>query len=46
MDTHALVFSPGGITHDSGVVIESMPHTKLNGKLMAGKNSLVMCPLM
>jgi hypothetical protein len=46
MDTHALVFNPGGITHDSGVVIESIPHTNLNGKLMAGKNSLMMCLLM
>ena len=39
MDTHALVFSPGGITHDSGVVIESIPHTNLNGKPMAGKGA-------
>jgi len=33
------------ITDHGGVVIESMPHTNLNGKPMAGKGNLVMCPL-
>lgn len=33
-------------TADHGsAVIESIPHTHLNGKPMAGKSNLVMCPL-
>ena len=32
-------------TDHGGVVIESIPHTNLNGKPMAGKGNLVMCPL-
>lgn len=35
----------GDTTDHGGVVIESIPHTNLNGKPMAGKGNLVMCPL-
>ena len=32
-------------TDHGGIVIESIPHINLNGKPMAGKDNLVMCPL-
>ena len=35
----------GDTTDHGGSVIESIPHTNLNGKPMAGKGNLVMCPL-
>ncbi|WP_410174390.1 PAAR domain-containing protein [Pseudomonas helleri] len=33
-------------TNHGGLVIESIPRTRLNGKPMAGNGNLVMCPLM
>ncbi|AJQ51134.1 MULTISPECIES: PAAR domain-containing protein [Pseudomonas] len=32
-------------TDHGGEVIESIPHTNLNGKPMAGKGNMVYCPL-
>ncbi|WP_414875817.1 MULTISPECIES: PAAR domain-containing protein [unclassified Pseudomonas] len=32
-------------TDHGGVVTESIPHTNLNGKPMAGKGNMVSCPL-
>ncbi|ELF6206746.1 MULTISPECIES: PAAR domain-containing protein [Pseudomonas] len=35
----------GDSTTHGGEVVESIPHTNLNGKPMAGKGNLVSCPL-
>jgi uncharacterized Zn-binding protein involved in type VI secretion len=35
----------GDTTDHGGIVTESIPHTNLNGKPMAGKGHIVMCPL-
>ncbi|PBJ26459.1 PAAR motif protein [Pseudomonas sp. ACN8] len=35
----------GDTTDHGGIVTESIPHTNLNGKPMAGKGHMVMCPL-
>ncbi|MCU7238523.1 PAAR domain-containing protein [Pseudomonas peradeniyensis] len=35
----------GDTTDHGGQVIESIPHSHLNGKPMAGKGNLVFCPL-
>ena len=35
----------GDTTDHGGSVIESITHTNLNGKPMAGKGHMVMCPL-
>lgn len=35
----------GDKTDHGGSVIESIPHTHLNGRPMAGKGNLVACPL-
>lgn len=35
----------GDKTNHGGTVIESIPHTNLNGKLIAGKGNMVFCPL-
>ncbi|WP_312710547.1 PAAR domain-containing protein [Stenotrophomonas sp.] len=34
----------GDATNHGGYVIESIPHTNLNGKSMAGKGNMVLCP--
>lgn len=34
----------GDTTDPGGLVIESIPHTNLNGKPMAGKGHMVICP--
>ncbi|MFK0310264.1 PAAR domain-containing protein [Pseudomonas sp. NPDC090233] len=35
----------GDTTDHGGTVINSIPHTNLNGKPMAGKGNMVFCPL-
>ncbi|RII77776.1 PAAR domain-containing protein [Pseudomonas monteilii] len=35
----------GDSTDLGGIVIESIPHTSLNGKPIAGKGNLALCPL-
>ncbi|QPG62376.1 PAAR domain-containing protein [Pseudomonas sp. BIGb0427] len=35
----------GDLTDHGGVVTDSIPHTKLNGRPMSGKGNLVSCPL-
>ncbi|MCE7764309.1 PAAR domain-containing protein [Pseudomonas putida] len=35
----------GDSTTHGGLVVESIPHTNLNGKPMAGKGNMVSCPL-
>jgi len=34
----------GDMTDHGGRVIDSIPHTDLNGKAMAGKGNMVLCP--
>ncbi len=34
-----------GTTDHGGMVIDAIPHTKLNGKQIAGKGNLVLSPL-
>jgi uncharacterized Zn-binding protein involved in type VI secretion len=43
--TVKLIVRLGDTTNHGGVVTESIPHTNLNGKPMAGKGHMVMCPL-
>lgn len=35
----------GDTTNHGGRVIDSIPHTNLNGRAMAGKGNMVLCPL-
>lgn len=41
----SLIIRLGDKTDHGGSVMESIPHTSLNGKPMAGKGNLVACPL-
>ncbi|MNE78146.1 PAAR motif protein [compost metagenome] len=35
----------GDTTNNSGIVLNAIPHTNLNAKPLAGKGSMVFCPL-
>ena len=35
----------GDTTDHGGIVLDAIPHTNLNGKPLAGKGSMVFCPL-
>jgi uncharacterized Zn-binding protein involved in type VI secretion len=35
----------GDTTDHGGIVLDSIPHTNLNGKPIAGKGNMVFCPL-
>ncbi|MDV5100165.1 PAAR domain-containing protein [Pseudomonas sp. LSJ-87] len=40
-----LIVRLGDTTDHGGIVMESIPHTNLNGTPMAGKGNMVFCPL-
>lgn len=40
-----LIIRLDDITTHGGIVIQSIPHTNLNGKPIAGKGNMVFCPL-